>query len=153
MKKFYYKMESVLQIKRKLEDQAKIAYGNARARLTKEEEKRKQMQDRKSSYEDELRLLRSDRLNLISIKQCEQAVEVMTMNIKQQNTVIRNAEQRVEVARIRLQNSMVERKTQEKLKEKAFDEYRLEFNYEERKEIDELNSFQYSNPALHEEDI
>ncbi|HWT76298.1 MAG TPA: flagellar export protein FliJ [Mobilitalea sp.] len=152
MKKFIYSMENLLQIKQKLEDQMKIAYGNARLRLTMEEEKLEQMESRKKSYEEELRSLRSDRLDIIKIKQCEQAIDVMKMNIKQQATVVKNAAHRLEVARIRLSDAMVERKTQERLKEKAFEEYLLEFDAEERKEIDELNSFHYSNPTLPEED-
>lgn len=145
-------MESVLQIKFKLEDQSKIAYGNARMKLTQEEEKLEYMINQKSAYEDELRFLRSDKLDLLKIKQCEHAIDVMKMNIKQQTTVVRNAAHRLEVARIRLHNAMVERKTQEKLKERAFEEYLLEFDSEERKEIDELNSFNYSNPTLRGED-
>lgn len=152
MKKFQYRMENVLQIKTKLENQAQIAYGNARLRLTAEEEKLKQMEEKKSSYENELRLLRSDKLDIFKIKQCEQAIEIMKQNIKQQINVVKNAAHRLEVARIRLNDAMVERKTQEKLKEKAFEEYLLEFDSEERKEIDELNSFNYSNSALYEED-
>ena len=153
MKKFIYSMENLLQVKRKLEDQMKIAYGNARLRLNIEEEKLEQLEKRKKSYEEELRFLRSDRLDIFKIKQCEQAIEVMKMNIKQQVTIIKNAAHRVEVARIRLSDAMVERKTQERLKEKAFDGYLLEFDAEERKEVDELNSFRYSNPELSEEDI
>lgn len=152
MKKFQYSMENILQIKRKLEDQIKIAYTNARTRLTIEEEKLEQMEQKKISYEDELRLLRFDKLDLLKIKQCEHAIEVMKLNIKQQTTVVKNAAHRLEVARIRLHDAMVERKTQERLKEKAFEEYLLEFDAEERKEVDELNSFQYNNPTSYEED-
>lgn len=152
MKKFRYNMESILQIKRKLEDQAKIAYGNMRLKLTQEEEKLEELKQKKGAYEEEMKLLRSDRLDILKIKQCEQAIEVMKMNIKQQITVVKNAAHRLEIARIRLNEAMVERKTQEKLKEKAFEEYLLEFDSEERKEVDELNSFHYNDPAFHEED-
>ena len=153
MKKFRYSMENLLQVKKKLEDQVKIAYGNARLRLTTEEEKLEQLIYKRISYEDELRALRSDRLDLLKIKQCEQAIEIMKGNIKQQTTVVRNTAQRLEVARIRLNDAMVERKTQERLKEKAWEEYLLQFDTEERKEVDELNSFLYSKPTLDEEDI
>jgi flagellar FliJ protein len=152
MKKFRYRMENLLQIKLKLEDQMKIAYGNARMRLTQEEEKLDQLKLKKSSYEDEMRKLRSDKLDIMKIKFCEQAIEVMKQNIKQQTTAVKNAAHRLEVARIRLSDAMVERKTQERLKEKAFEEYMLEFDAEERKEVDELNSFNYNNPKLSEED-
>lgn len=145
-------MENLLQVKQKLEDQMKIAYGIARLRLTKEEEKLEQLKNRKSSYEDELRHLSSGKLDIFKIRISEQAIEAMTINIKQQATVVKNTAHRLEVARIRLHDAVVERKTQERLKEKAFEEYLLEFDAEERKEVDELNSFQYSNPALSEED-
>lgn len=152
MKKFRYSMENLLQIKLKLEDQAKIAYGNTRYKLTLEEEKLELMKNRKISYEEELKYLRSGRLDLLKIKQVEQAIDVMKLNIKQQTTVVKNATHRLEVARIRLNDSMAERKTQERLKEKAFEVYLLELDSEERKEVDELNSFQYSKPKDDEED-
>jgi flagellar FliJ protein len=152
MKKFKYGMENLLQVKKKLEDQIKIAYGNARLRLTIEEEKLEQLIQKRISYEDELRALRSDRLDLQKIMQCEQAVEIMKMNIMQQTIIVRNTAQRLEVARIRLNDAMVERKTQERLKDKAWEEYLLQFDAEERKEVDELNSFHYSIPGLDEED-
>jgi flagellar FliJ protein len=145
-------MENLLQVKKKLEEQMKIAYGNARLRLTLEEEKLEQMIKKRVCYEEQLRSLRSGKLDLLNIKQCEQAIDVMKLTIKQQTTTVKNAGQRLEVARIRLNDAMVDRKTQERLKEKAWDEYLLEFDAEERKEVDELNSFHYSNPALDEED-
>ncbi len=153
MKKFQYKMESIFQIKTKLEDQAKLVYGNAKAKLMTEEEKMLLMQRKATAYENELRCLRSDRLDLLKIRQCEQAIDVLKMNIKQQATIIKNAAHRVEVARIRLNDAMVDRKTQEKLKELALEEFMYEYELEERKEADERNSFNYSNPAFHKEDI
>jgi flagellar FliJ protein len=152
MKKFRYSMENLLQVKRKLEDQARISYGTARLRLTREEEKLEQLQQRKVDYENELRRLRTTRLDIGKIRQCEQAIDVMKINIKQQTTVVRNAAHRLEIARLRLSDAMVERKTQDKLKEQAFEEYMLEFDAEERKEIDELVSFRYSVPVMNEED-
>jgi flagellar FliJ protein len=145
-------MENLLQVKKKLEDQAKITYGMARLRLTKEEEKLEQMKLRRNSFVDELRGLRSAKLDLLKIKQCEHAIEVMDQNIKQQVTVVKNAAHRLEIARIRLNDAMVERKTQERLKENAFEAYLLELDNEEQKEVDELNSFNYSKPAAYEED-
>ena len=130
----------------------RIAYLNARTRLTQEEEKLKQLEMKKLALEEELRSLRMNRLDLLKIKQCEHAIEITVMNIKQQTVAVKNAAHRLEVARIRLNDAMVERKTQERLKEKAFDEYLLELEAEDRKEIDERTSFQFSNPTLSEED-
>ncbi len=152
MKKFHYSMESVLNIKLKLEDQAKIAYANARSLLNIEEEKLKNMEQKKAFYEDEYRINSSNKLNLKKLKQLSLAIDIMKDNIVQQIIVVRAATQRLEVARIRMKDAMIERKAQEKLKEKAWQKYMIEFEAEEQKEIDERNSFNYSGFLLYEED-
>ena len=151
MKKFRYSMESILKIKLKLEEQAKLAYAGARNRLTMEEEKLAGMELRKASYEDEQRKLGTSKLNIIKMRQLSDAIEIMKINIKQQTVVVKTATQRLEIARIRLNDAMIERKTQEKLKEKAWQEYLMEATAEEQKDIDERNSFNYSF-LLYEED-
>ena len=138
-------MENILRIKLKLEDQAKISYANARNRLNTEEEKLLALRQKKASYEDEQRNLNGSKLDLFKLKELSQSIEIMKINIKEQRAVISMAEQRLEVARIRLNDAMIERKTQEKLKEKAWQEYMKEFEAEEQKEIDELNSFNYGS--------
>lgn len=146
-------MENLLQVKLKLEEQAKIAYGNARMILNKEEDKLQALYQKKQRYQEEQRQLRQSRLDLVKMKHAQEATEIVEEQIKIQQTVVRNAEQRLEVARIRLNHSMTERKTQERLKEKAWEKYIQDFEAEERKEVDELVSFQFSNPSLFEEGI
>ncbi len=148
MKKFKYSMESILQINIKLEDQARNNYSSARNRLTEEEERLDQIIIRKNTYEDELRQLRSMKLDLFKIKECEQAIELMEEKKQEQANIVRNAENRLEIARIRLSTAMIERKTQDKLKENAWAEYLEEYEAEQQKEVDELNSFSYSKEEL-----
>lgn len=148
MKKFKYSMESILQINIKLEDQAKNNYSNARNRLTEEEERLAQINKRKKTYQDELRQLKSMKLDLLKIKECEQAIEFMEHKKQKQSNIVRNAENRLEIARIRLSTAMIERKMQEKLKENAWAEYLEEYEAEQQKEVDELNSFNYSKREL-----
>jgi len=45
----------------------------------------------------------------------------------------------------KLTEAVQDRKIHEKLKEKAFDEFKLELNAQEVKEIDETVSFNYNN--------
>ena len=54
------------------------------------------------------------------------------------------AEKNVELARKRLNDVMVERKVQEKLREKAFEEFKVEVAAKEAQEVDELTSFTYA---------
>lgn len=152
MKKFRYSMESILQIKLKLEEQMKIAYSIARRNLTKEEEKLQMLRQRKLSYENELRRLSSDRLDILLLNQCRQAIEIIKEQILRQEAVVRNAQHRLEVARIRLNEAMINRKTHQKLKDKEFEEYMMEYEAEERKVVDELNSYKYSGPIGIKED-
>ena len=53
------------------------------------------------------------------------------------------AEKNVELARTKLNEVMMERKTHEKLKEQAFEVFKQELQYAENKEIDELVSYTY----------
>jgi flagellar FliJ protein len=145
-------MESILKIKIKLEEQAKITYAEARNRLTIEEEKLSNLENKKIFFEDEQREQTKNRLYINKIKQLSEAIDIMKEKIEQQTAIVRTATQRLEIARIRLNSAMIERKTQEKLKEKAWHEYMMEVTAEEQKEIDERNSYNYSDFLLYEED-
>lgn len=152
MTKFIYKMESILQIKYKMEDQAKTAYGNAHAKLINEQKKLEELVDKRQYYEDKLTNLMHSKLKLLDIKQCENDIEIMKYYIRLQQIEVKKAEQQLEAARIHLNDAMVERKTHENLKEKAFEAFMLEYEAEQRKEIDELVSFQYNNPTDDQEE-
>lgn len=143
MAKFIFKMESILSVKTKLEDQAKAEYGIETMKLREEEHKLTLLENRKSGFEQQLFEAVSDRLVILSIKRLEDSVENLKYNIKLQIIVIRKQEERVAQARAKLDNAMKERKIYEKLKEKAFEEFKTEVNAQEQKEIDQLVSFRF----------
>lgn len=143
MAKFVYKMESILSVKYKLEDQAKNVFAEANRVLNQEEEKLTDLYVRKENYEKQLLGQVSGNLKIIEIRRVEEAVEVMKYYIKMQLVAVTAAKQQVEKARVKLNRAIQERKIHEKLKEKAFEEFMQELNREERKELDELVSFKY----------
>jgi len=147
MPKFIYKMQNILGIKLKMEEQAKTAYGIAKLNLTKEEEKLFALNQKHVLYQLKCKELMSQVLNIIKINQCFEDIEIIKSNITLQKEAVKRAEQKVETARLRLNAAMQERKTHEKLKEKAFDEFVLEYEAEQRKEIDELVSYRYNSPT------
>ena len=151
MAKFIFKMESILSVKTKLEDQAKAEYGIETMRLREEEHKLMLLENRKSGFEQQLFEAVSDRLVILSIKRLEDSVENLKYNIKLQIIVIRKQEERVAQARAKLDNAMKERKIYEKLKEKAFEQFKMEIEAQERKEIDELVSFRFRSAQESEE--
>ncbi len=144
-------MESILSVKTKLEDQAKAEYGIETMRLREEEHKLMLLENRKSGFEQQLFEAVSDRLVILSIKRLEDSVENLKYNIKLQIIVIRKQEERVAQARAKLDNAMKERKIYEKLKEKAFEEFKAEVNAQEQKEIDQLVSFRFRSAGESED--
>lgn len=150
MAKFKYRMQSILDIKNKMEKQAKIEYGLARARLNEEEEKLKKLRLRKQSYERKATELLKDALKIREIINTQTAVKRMEEYIEEQRIVVRTEEKKVEQARLKLITVMQERKTHEKLKEKAFEVFMQEENANESKEIDQLTSYTYGKRIAEE---
>ena len=66
------------------------------------------------------------------------------MDAEQQKKKIDRAKKEVELARIKLNEVMIDRKTHEKLKERAFDEFKQELSDTEAKEVDEIVSFNFN---------
>lgn len=143
MAKFVYRMQSILDIKEKMEGQAKIAYGVANAKLMDEQEKLQQIMIRKAGYENQARSLVNGTIDVSKVKECKRAVDTMKTMQRNQMMNVHVAEKNVDLARKRLNDVMVERKTHEKLKEQAFEEFKQEIQYAENKEIDELVSYTY----------
>lgn len=143
MAKFKYKLQSVLDIKEKLESQEKIAYGLATAKTLEEQEKLQKLMIQKAGYDKRARELVKGDIDLLEIKSCRKAVDTMKTRIRAQMIELHRAQKQQEQARNRLNAVMIERKTYEKLREKKVDEFKQELLLEEKKEIDELVSYTY----------
>lgn len=143
MAKFRYRMQNVLNIKLSMERQAKQQYAEANAKLREEEEKLNVLLRRKFEYEQKARELLKDSLNVREISQNNEAIKRMEEFIIQQRRAVQTALKNVEKARQKMTEVMQERKTHERLREKAFDEFLVEEKQHESKEIDELVSYTY----------
>lgn len=143
MARFRYSMQSILNIKLKLETQAKQEFSTARAALNQEEERLQSLYDRKSGYEEEGTRLLSGTLKLREINENKMAIRCMEDYIEKQQINVNMAEEKLERARERLAEVRMERKTHERLKEKAFDAFLMEEKRQESKEIDQLTSYTY----------
>ncbi len=143
MAKFIYRMQNVLDIKYKMEAQAKSSYAAAQARLNEEENKLDEMFAQKRYLEDEYRRLASGSINVLELTEGRRAIDYQRNAIKRQLVEVKVAQKNLEAARTRLNEVMKERKTHEKLRENAFDDFLMELSAEEKKEIDELVSYKY----------
>lgn len=145
---FRFSMQNILNMKEKLEDQAKNEYAQANARLLREQERLKIIVARREEAREKLKLVLYETLSVAEIRTRENAVEVLKFYAMQQQLAVKRCEKEVEVARERLSEAMKERKIFEKLREKAFDEFVFEENRKEQKEVDELMSYKHGTKAV-----
>ena len=143
MAKFVYRMQSLLNIQYQLENQAKMELGRAQMNLLAEEEKRDELIARKDAYFEEGRRMRSDAVHVDELRDNRNALQIMDELIEAQERQVAFAEEIVEEARRRLTEVMQERKMHEKLREKAFEQFRQEELAAEGKAVDELTSYVY----------
>lgn len=143
MARFNYKLQSVLDIKQKLESQEKIAYGLAAAKVQKEQEELQKLLIQKANYDRQARELVEGDIDILKINTCRKAIETMKTRIRAQMMKLHEAQKQLEIVRRRLNDVMIERKTYEKLREKKFEEFKQELSHEEMKEVDELVSYTY----------
>ena len=145
-------MQNILNLKLKLEDQAKIAFAVENRKLKEEQMKLEEIYQKAECYKEILKGFQNERLNLLEMRRCSEAIEIKKQQAEEQKKEIKKAERNVEIARKKLNDVMVERKTQEKLREKAFEEFVQELNAEEKKITDELTSYKYNGNGKETED-
>ena len=136
-------MQNILDMKEKLERQEKNDYSRANVRLLEAQDELERLKDRQREQEEKLRQNLKESMNVRQIKEAENAVEIIKMYVKQQMICVKQRERELEEARTRLALARRERKTFEKLREKAFQQFMEEENKKEQKEVDELVSYRY----------
>ena len=143
MARFIFSMQNILNMKEKLEEQAKNDFAHANLRLQEAIAEREALEQRLDAEKQKLQQDISAALDIGRIRQRENAVEILRMYVRQQTLVVLQRQKEVEVAREHLNEAMKEKKTFEKLREKAFDAFLEEEKQREQKEVDELVSYRY----------
>ena len=144
MAKFVYRMQNILNIKQKLETQAKMTYSLANQKYLEQQKILQEYMVRRVGYEQHWKKLMQGNLNLQEVEHARADVNAMKTIVRRQMVEVHKAEKELEDARNRLKTVMQERKVQEKLREKAFEEFKQELAEAETKEIDELVSYTYN---------
>ncbi len=143
MARFRYSLQNILDIKLKIETQAKQEFSTAKNRLDEENEKLEELYRRKANYEEEAKHLLMGVLRVKDIEDNKSALLRMDEYILQQQNQVALAEKMLNTAREKLAEVMKERKTYEVLREKAFEEFLQDENKQESKTVDELTSYTY----------
>ena len=140
---FRYNLQSILNIKIKMETLAKQEFSAAKNALDEENEKLAALQGRKAAYEQKAHMLLQGNLKVREIEENQNAILMMDQYIAEQRLQVKKAEAQMEQAREKLAEVMKERKMHETLREKAFESFLQEENRQESKSVDELTSYTY----------
>ncbi|MDR0949054.1 MAG: flagellar export protein FliJ [Lachnospiraceae bacterium] len=143
MGRFVYRLQGILDIKEKMESRARQQYASAKAALDQEEERLAALYAKRALYQEEGVRLRKGSLKIHFIAENERAIESMTYFITEQTKRVESCQRATEEARQELSDVMKERKTYESLREKALEDFHVEENRQESKEVDELTSYTY----------
>ena len=148
MAKFIFSLQSILDIKLKLETQAKQTFAAAFQRLNEEEKKLSAFYERKHHYEERAVELLQGSLQIREIEENKSAIIRMDDCIQEQQRITENARTQAELAREQMTEAVKERKTYETLRERAFEEFMQAENKEESKSVDELVSYTYGQKTI-----
>lgn len=141
---FVYRMQNILDLKYKLEEQKKQEYAQVQIRLNEAEAYLQSLEQRLEADVENLRKATSGTLKLLEIESCKNAITFRRDQIARQQQMVKSLRGEVERARIRLNEAMQDRKMHEKLRENEFEEFMQEMNLQESKEIDQLVSYTYN---------
>ena len=118
MAKFVYRMQNILDIKSKLEVQAKNDFAQANAELQEEQEKLTEFFFKKRNCEDCLREeYGKEKLDLSEIQYWKNSITYTDNLIKEQTVCVVNAQAKADAKKEYMLQLMKERKTQEILKD------------------------------------
>ena len=145
MAKFKDSMQNILEIKMKLETQAKNEFSIANRKYQTEKDRLDELVLKRVGYETRLKESLCGELNIRDINNLKKDINSIKSAIRTQLSNVKKAEDELEIKRYALNELMKERKTHEKLREKKFDEFQKEERDNESKEIDQLVSFTYNN--------
>ena len=118
MARFIFSMQNILNMKEKLEEQAKNNFAQANRSLQEALLMQKQCENRLEAGKQTLKEAMLENLKVGQIRRREDDVEIFRMYLRQQILVV-------------------------KQKEKAFEKFVAEENQKEQKEVDELVSYRY----------
>lgn len=142
MARFRYSLQNILNIKEKMETQAKQEFGTAQAALNVETEHLERLKERRREYEEQSAGLLKGKLDLRAIEENKEALLKMDSCGTAGNRAGKSKGKCGSCQRTDGRGQK-ERKMHETLREKAFEAFLQEENHAESKAIDELTSYTY----------
>jgi len=143
MGRFVFSLQNVLDVKEKMEAQSKQEFATASAMLEEQKSILGNLIQRKEDILEEGKHLLENMLDFKKIDSNRLEGEYVDRKITEQQINVNKAEANLERARRKMSDAMAERKTYDKLRDKALEEFLAEENRAEGKSVDELTSYIY----------
>lgn len=149
MGKFKFKLQSILNLKEKMEEQKKIELGKATTYLVGQEAILKKYQISLGDLTQELHGKSGKSVYAKELLQLNHAIKYYEEEIHHQKEIIIKAKEVVEQKREALNKALIEKKTYEKLKEFALEKHLQEEQLLSNKQLDEVISYSQTKEINH----
>lgn len=144
MAKYTYRLQSLINIREKLEEQKKNELAIENHKLLEEKQILNNFNDDVENTLKSQEEYLSNSINTFQLQQYMQYLDKLKIEIKKQTKVVNKQEKITEKVRLELMEHTKAKKSLEKLKEKDFEAYLEEEKKAEQKVIDEIVSYKYN---------
>lgn len=144
MKKFSFKLQTVLNMKIQMENDAKNKLGQAIQKYENEKNTLQRFIKQSDDSMEEMRNAFKKEINIVGIRGYSTYISHLSKKIEVQQENVETANQNVNRQREKLVAILKERKALDKLHDKKYELYLREQSLEEQKLIDEITSFKYN---------
>jgi len=144
MAKFNFRLQQYLGIKEQIEDQKELEYGKALQKVEEEKAIHRDLCARRDNQIEDLREALTRPIDPIEVRRYNNVIDRIKQQIIMQLEKIAAAEAFAEQKRLELVQAMKERKALDIVKDNQREEFLLEQNLAEQKQVDELVSFKYT---------
>ena len=144
MPKFQFRLQQYLGVKEQIEDQKELEYAKALQKVEEEKAQLEKLNNQREIQLQELRMALTKPILPTEINRYNNIIERLKSQIKMQEKRLEEAKLLAEEKRQELIQAMKERKALEIVRDNAREEFLLEANLAEQKQVDELVSFKYT---------
>ncbi len=145
MAKYTYRLQSLINIKEKLEEQKKNELAVENNKLNQEKQVLTELYQEMSSTLDKQEKEQKQSINAIQLQLYINYTDKLKIEIKQQLDKVEKQEKKTEEVRLELLEYTKAKKSLEKLKEKDYENYLEEEKRAEQKLVDEIVSYKYNS--------
>jgi flagellar FliJ protein len=136
---FNFKLQTILDVRKTLEDKAVSEFSEQRRALQKEKEAFNSIRLQKKELIDTLREIQGKKVNIVEITINSESIKRYQQDESVQKERVKEAKVKVNIKREELFEATKKRKAMEVLKTRQFEEYQFGVNLLERTAIDEMS--------------